>query len=456
MEDAEKKKLEESLLLLQAEIKTIFQGFHDIFFKIKEDGTIIDYKVGDETLLYISPSDFLGKRMQDVLPASAGQVFAAALEQINKTRKKAPIAYWLPLAGVNHHFEACLLPFLDNQIVIMVRDTTAQITAEQSLKESKEYLSKVMNAVADPIFVKDRYHKWVLLNDTYCKFMGYKREDLIGKSDFDFFPKEQAEVFWARDEIVFNDLKEDTNEEQFTAADGKVHNILTKKTLYVDDQGEKFIVGIIQDVTQQKITEGNLLESYRKLQHTLEGTANALATALEKRDPYTAGHEKRVAKLACAIAEEMGLSKDTVAGIRVTAFLHDIGKIVVPAEILSKPSRLNEFEYSIVKTHPEVGYEILKELEFPWPVAQVVLQHHERLNGTGYPKGLNGESIIQEARIMAVADVTEAMCSHRPYRPSLGIEKALDELKQYRGTLYDPVVVDACITVFTKRNFKFD
>ena len=327
---------------------------------------------------------------------------------------------------------------------------------EKNKLENSLALNKVMNAVADPIFVKDRYHKWVLLNDAYCKFMGYKREELIGRSDFDYFPKEQAEVFWARDEIVFNDLKEDTNEEQFTAADGKVHNILTKKTLYVDDQGEKFIVGIIQDVTQQKITEGNLLESYRKLQHTLEGTANALATALEKRDPYTAGHEKRVAKLACAIAEEMGLSKDTVAGIRVTAFLHDIGKIVVPAEILSKPSRLNEFEYSIVKTHPEVGYEILKELEFPWPVAQVVLQHHERLNGTGYPKGLNGESIIQEARIMAVADVTEAMCSHRPYRPSLGIEKALDELKQYRGTLYDPVVVDACITVFTKRNFKFD
>jgi PAS domain S-box-containing protein/putative nucleotidyltransferase with HDIG domain len=327
---------------------------------------------------------------------------------------------------------------------------------EKNKIENTLALSKVMNAVADPIFVKDRYHKWVLLNDAYCKFMGYKREELIGKSDFDFFPKEQAEVFWARDEIVFNEITTDSNEEQFTDAGGVVHNILTKKTLYVDAQGEKFIVGIIQDITQQKVTEESLLESYRKLQRTLEGTANALATALEKRDPYTAGHEKRVAKLACAIAEEMGLSKDAVAGIRVTAFLHDIGKIVVPAEILSKPSRLNEFEYSIVKTHPEVGYEILKELEFPWPVAQVILQHHERLNGTGYPKGLNGESIIKEARIMAVADVTEAMCSHRPYRPSLGIQKALDELKQHSGTLYDPVVVDACIAVFTKQNFKFD
>ncbi|MDD5258783.1 MAG: PAS domain S-box protein [bacterium] len=456
MEDMEKNKLAESLLRLQAEIKAIFQGFEDVFFKVDAAGVILDYRAGNEDLLYIPPTEFLGKKMQEVLPPDAGQIFDEALQQINKTQKKVPIQYWLSIAGEKHHFDARLMPFVDHQVIIMVRDTTAEISIEQSLKESQEYLSKVMNAVADPIFVKDRNHKWVLLNDAYCEFMGYKREDLIGKSDFDFFPKEQAEVFWARDEVVFNDVREDSNEEQFTDATGILHIILTKKTLYIDKQGEKFIVGIIRDITQQKVIEESLLESYRKLQRTLEGTANALATALEKRDPYTAGHEKRVAKLACAIAEEMGLSKDTVAGIKVTAFLHDIGKIVVPAEILSKPSRLNEFEYSIVKTHPEVGYEILKELEFPWPVAQVILQHHERLNGTGYPKGLNGESIIKEARIMAVADVTEAMCSHRPYRPSLGIQKALDELKQHAGTLYDPAVVDACITVFTKRDFKFD
>jgi len=192
------------------------------------------------------------------------------------------------------------------------------------------------------------------------------------------------------------------------------------------------------------------------LQRSLVGTADALATALEKRDPYTAGHEKRVAKLACAVAAQMGLPQAQIEGMRITAFLHDIGKIVVPAEILSKPSRLNEYEYSIVKTHPEVGFDILKRLEFSWPIAQIVLQHHERLNGSGYPNGLKGEAILLEAKILAVADVVEAMVSHRPYRPALSVDKALEEITQNRNILYDGAVVDACVKVIKEDHFQFD
>jgi putative nucleotidyltransferase with HDIG domain len=197
-------------------------------------------------------------------------------------------------------------------------------------------------------------------------------------------------------------------------------------------------------------------QTFGKLQKSLEGTINALASAMGKRDPYTAGHQRRVAKLARAIAEEMGLSKDETRGIRVAGRIHDIGKISVPAEILVKPGRLTDIEFSIVKTHSQVGYDILKDIEFPWPVAEIVLQHHERMDGSGYPQGLSGEKIILGARIMAVADVVEAMSSHRPYRPAFPVEKVLKEISQNRGILYDTKVVDACLKLFKEKRFRFD
>jgi putative nucleotidyltransferase with HDIG domain len=182
----------------------------------------------------------------------------------------------------------------------------------------------------------------------------------------------------------------------------------------------------------------------------------ALANTVEMRDPYTAGHQLRVAQLACALGQEMGLSQDQLEGIRVMGFLHDIGKIGIPAEILNKPGRLNEVEANLVKTHAGIGYAILKDLEFPWPVAQAILQHHERLDGSGYPSGLADRQIILEARILAVADVVEAMASFRPYRPAVGIDVAMKEISRNRGRLYDPEVVDVCLRLFKEKGFKFD
>jgi putative nucleotidyltransferase with HDIG domain len=176
----------------------------------------------------------------------------------------------------------------------------------------------------------------------------------------------------------------------------------------------------------------------------------------EIRDPYTAGHQQRVAKLACAIAQEMGLPEEQIQGIRVAGTLHDIGKIYVPGEILSKPGQLRKNELNLIKDHAEVGYDLLKTIEFSWPVAQVVLQHHERMDGSGYPEGLSGDDILIEARIMGVADVIEAMASHRPYRPALSVEKALLEIIQKKDKLYDPQVVDACLKLFSEKQFSFD
>jgi response regulator RpfG family c-di-GMP phosphodiesterase len=196
--------------------------------------------------------------------------------------------------------------------------------------------------------------------------------------------------------------------------------------------------------------------SVEGLEKALSGTIRAMASTVETRDPYTAGHQRRTADLARAIATEMGVSRKEVDGIHMAGLIHDLGKISVPAEILSKPARLNELEFGIIKTHPKVGYDILKPIEFPWPIAEIVLQHHERMDGSGYPNGLRGEDIRLEARILAVADVVEAMASHRPYRPSLGIDKALEEISENKGVVYDAKVVDACLKLFREKGFKFE
>jgi len=198
----------------------------------------------------------------------------------------------------------------------------------------------------------------------------------------------------------------------------------------------------------------NVQRQHKDLQKTMEGIIHAMSLTVETRDPYTAGHQKRVADLACAIAKEMGLSQWHIEGIRITGLLHDVGKLVVPAEILSKPGPISQYEFSIIKTHPEVGNEILKGIDFPWPVTQAILQHHERLDGSGYPKGLSGKDIILEAKILGVADVVEAMSSHRPYRPALGLDRALQEISKERGVLYDAEVVDACLRLSQRNELK--
>ena len=194
---------------------------------------------------------------------------------------------------------------------------------------------------------------------------------------------------------------------------------------------------------------------YGELQKAVDGVTCAISLVVETKDPYTAGHQRRVAKIARAIAGEMGLSEWVAQGVHVAGLLHDVGKVAVPAEILSKPGKISQYEIDIIRTHPQVGYEILKKIEFPWPISQAILQHHERLNGTGYPEGISGEDIIIEARILGVADVVEAISSDRPYRQALGLDSALAEISRASGILYDYEAASACLRLFQKNEFEF-
>lgn len=215
-------------------------------------------------------------------------------------------------------------------------------------------------------------------------------------------------------------------------------------------------IGAMETRSKHERAEEAQKQSFEKVKKVLAGTVYALAEMSQRRDPYTAGHQRRVAQLACAIARQMGLPENQIEGIRMAALLHDIGKMYVPSEILTKPGQITELETGIIETHAQVGYEILKTIDFPWPIAKTVLQHQERLNGSGYPAGLTGREILLEARILAVADVVEAMSSHRPYRATLGTKKALNEISQNRGILFDPEAVDACLTLFADNKFEFE
>ena len=221
-------------------------------------------------------------------------------------------------------------------------------------------------------------------------------------------------------------------------------------------RGQPAIIAVGKDITERLRAEEMSRQHLEQLRQAMFSAVEAMSVITQIRDPYTYGHERRVGAVAAAvaIAEELRLDCHQVQGIRIAGLLHDVGKVSVPAEILAKPTRLTVSEYELIKSHAQHGHEILKGIEFPWPVAQVALQHHERFDGSGYPGGLRGDAIIVEARIMAVADVVEAMASHRPYRPGLGIDKALAEIEQGRGRLYDPVVVGACLKLFREKNYQ--
>ena len=238
-----------------------------------------------------------------------------------------------------------------------------------------------------------------------------------------------------------------------------VMNLLLSGTHPINDKEDEFfhsVTDVLAGIIEQRRTDDKLNQTVSTLRTTLGGTIHAMALAVETRDPYTAGHQRRVSNLARAIATEMVLSQDQIEATRIAGIVHDLGKISVPSEILSKPGEISMIEHMLINTHPQRGFEILDSISFPWPIAQIVLQHHERLDGSGYPAGLKKDNILMEARVLSVADVVEAMASHRPYRPSRGIQLAMEEITENRGILYDPRVVDACLKLFLNKGFTFD
>jgi len=339
------------------------------------------------------------------------------------------------------------------EIITTCEDISDRRRMEEALRRGEADTRGLLNALPDPLF-------HIAADGTFLSFSAPRAEELalppeafIGKKVRAVFPAPLARK--AMDHIRQALITGRTVNFEYRICvplpDGPERDYECRMA----PCGTEEVVALVRDITDRKRLEADRSRSWERLHETLGATVDALAATVEKRDPYTSGHMRRSAQLACAIARSLGLSDHRVEGLRIAGLLHDIGKISIPAEILAKPGRLSDGEMILIRSHAQVGYDILAHIDFPWPVARTILEHHERMDGSGYPNGLLKEAILMEARILAVADVVEAMVSHRPYRPTRGREIALDEIRKEKGTLYDPEAAEACLILFKRKAFAF-
>ena len=338
----------------------------------------------------------------------------------------------------------------------VIEDVTERKRAQKAIRESEEKFRTLADQSPNMIFI-NRKGRVIYANKQCEEMMGYTREDFCSP-DFDFFkliaPETREAVKAGYAQHVQGKEVAPYEYTLITSAGRRIDALLASKL--INYEGAQAILGTVTDISDRKRAERERQGNLERLQKLIEGIIHTMSVMVETRDQYTAGHQRRVATLAREIAREMNLPEEKIEAIYMAALIHDIGKIAIPAEILSKPTKLNDVEYSIIKSHPQVGYDILKGIEFPWPIAGLVLMHHERMDGSGYPRGLSGDKIPMEARILSVADVVEAMASHRPYRAALGIGKALEEITQNRGRRYDSKAVKACLKIFYDRKFEWE
>jgi PAS domain S-box-containing protein len=337
-----------------------------------------------------------------------------------------------------------------------LEDKIAQLeAANRGLEEREERFRATFEQAAVGLAHMAPDGRWLRVNQRLCDILGYTREELLVRS----FPEITHPDDLERDlgymrQLLAAEIPTYTIEKRYLRKGGGIVWINLTVALVRKNSGDPdYFIGVSEDISEKKRAEEQIQRYVAQLESAFMSTVQVATAISEMRDPYTAGHERKVAQIAAAIGAELGFDARGQEGLKVAGYLHDIGKITIPSEILSKPGRLNPIEFQLIQGHPAGGYDVLKDVTFPWPVAAVALQHHERIDGSGYPQGLKGEAILLEARIIAVADVLEAMSSHRPYRPGLGIDKALAEIERGRGTLYDPVVTAACLKLFREKGY---
>lgn len=437
--------------------QTTFDSLADLVSVNSRDCTFLRVNKAFCQVFNVTAEDVIGKKCHQVVHGKDACVLKCPHATVLKTKQPAVSEMFDPIIG--KQIEISASPMFDSQGEVsgsthIIKDITRRKNVEHKLRESEELHRTLIESSSDCICSLDLDGNFLYMSpvglashamSSVAEVKGKHCTELAEPPYHGLLKRKLKEAKKGKP-VRFQ------YESQTSAGVKWFESTLT---LIKDDSGNTLrFLRISRDITSSKTAETKLKQTVERLEKTFEATISSLTSMIEKRDPYTAGHQQRVSKLAATIAKEMGLSENQVAALRVAALVHDIGKINIPAEILSKPGELTDTELKIIQTHPEISYEILKPFTFPWAVADIVLQHHERINGSGYPNALSGDEIVPEARILAVADVVEAMSSHRPYRPAHGLDKALREIESNAGTLYDPEVVQACLASIKKSGLK--
>ena len=460
----ERKRMETLLKESETQYRLLFENANDGIVLIeKNEGKIANINPSVEKMLGYSARESIGNKLQDVGLIIDNGDFQITMKALNK---KGLLRY----NDIPVKTKSGKQIYTDTYLVdkakfaqCNIRDITEKKLAEEELKESERKYRLLAENVNDVIFVLDMNLNYTYISPSVKILRGYEQEeafkrtpaDTLTPSSMDLFLSTLAEIMEMEKSGHREINLSRTLQLEMKRKDGTT--VWTEvKASFIRDENQRLvgIMGVTRDITERRQAEEKLHQTLDRLTKAVGATIQVLVSAVESRDPYTAGHQLRVADLALTIATEMGLPQDKIEGIRMAGSIHDIGKLSIPAEILSKPTKLTAIEFALIKEHPRSGYEMLKDVESPWPLAQIVYQHHERMDGSGYPRNLKGDEIIMEARIMAVADVVEAMASHRPYRPGLGIDAALAEIEKNKGTHYDNTVADACLKLFREKDYQ--
>jgi PAS domain S-box-containing protein len=456
-----RKKAETSLRQEQQFSKLVLDNLPGIFYLFTyPEKRLVFWNKQSETLLGYSVEEMQGRLITEWLPPENREL---ALQAIEEAMEKGHNSMETPVITKNGH----QIPFFHTGIKFETHgqsyfvgigvDITESKKTEEELKKSEEKYRSIFENAMEGIYQSTTEGRFITVNGALSRMAGYDSPEEFIESIKDIgtqlyvHPEDRKRFL----EIMAKKGFINNFEVELCKKDGSIFWVVINSRIVKNEQGEiLYTEGLIEDITRRKNAEKQLHKSLESLKKAVGATIQVLTSALRIRDPYTAGHQSRSSHLAWTIAREMGLPQEKIDGIQMAGSIHDIGKLAVPTEILTKPSKLTDIEFSLIKEHSKSGYETLRDVESPWPLAEIVHQHHERINGSGYPRKLKENEILMEARILAVADVVEAMSSHRPYRASLGIEVALKEIEKNKGILYDDAVSDACLKLFREKGYQ--